>query len=59
MNLELMLRLMLMILRGKKAVWTHRVLLILFDDVKVILVNIVYDNCFDAKSVALRVAEGA
>ena len=41
----------------KKAVWNGRVLLIPIDDLTVDIVKIVFDDCFEVKSVALRVAE--
>ena len=43
----------------KKAVWTCRVCLILLGDLKVDVVNTVFDHCLDYKGLALRVPEGA
>ena len=44
---------------GNNVVWNCRVVLILLNKVQVDLVNMVFTDCFDKKSVALIVAEGA
>ena len=41
----------------KNAVWTCSACFILIDNLKVDVVNIVFDNCLDYKILALRVAK--
>ena len=44
---------------GKKSLCTHRMCLILLDNLKVDVVKIISSDCFDGKSVVLRFVEGA